>query len=103
MFGVVLAKAGTQYPETPMIEPRSRGVLGRPVKPDDDSRGRSALSLMTLANKNAADHPYAFDIPQTKTGNLFLVVLLLAADRFQLGEHRVHVEVVALFFGRLEF
>src|SRR3954463_2284424 len=27
---VVPAHAGTQYPETPMIEPRSRGVLDHP-------------------------------------------------------------------------
>ena len=27
----------TSIPETPKIEPRSRGVLGRPVKPGDDN------------------------------------------------------------------
>src|SRR6185436_9398104 len=34
---------------------------------------------------------------------LLLVVLLLAADGLQLGEHGVDVEVVFLLFARLEF
>src|ERR1700733_12867465 len=32
-----------------------------------------------------------------------LLLVLLAPDRLQLGEHRVDIEVVALLFGRLEF
>jgi hypothetical protein len=31
------AKRGSSIPETAVIEPKSRGVLDRPVKPDDDS------------------------------------------------------------------
>jgi hypothetical protein len=34
---VIPAEAGIQYAEAPVIEWISRGVLGRPVKPDDDS------------------------------------------------------------------
>jgi hypothetical protein len=33
---VIPAKAGIQYSRAGAIEPRSRGVLGRPVKPGDD-------------------------------------------------------------------
>jgi hypothetical protein len=29
----------SSIPETPMVKPRSRGVLDRPVKPDDDRGG----------------------------------------------------------------
>src|SRR3984957_6300880 len=32
-----------------------------------------------------------------------LLIRLLAADRLQLGEYRVNVEIVALFFGLDEF
>jgi len=34
---VIPAKAGIQYSRAAEIELRSRGVLDRPVKPDDDS------------------------------------------------------------------
>jgi hypothetical protein len=36
---VVIAREGgrSSIPETPVMESRSRGVLDRPVKPDDDS------------------------------------------------------------------
>jgi hypothetical protein len=37
-FSVVIAREGgrSSIPETPVMESRSRGVLDRPVKPDDD-------------------------------------------------------------------
>ena len=34
---VIPAKAGIQYAGKPAIKPIGRGVLGRPVKPGDDS------------------------------------------------------------------
>jgi hypothetical protein len=34
---VIPAKAGIQYSRAVRIEPRSRGVLDRPVEPGDDS------------------------------------------------------------------
>jgi hypothetical protein len=34
---VIPAKAGIQYAGNAVIEPMGRGVLGRPVKPGDDS------------------------------------------------------------------
>jgi hypothetical protein len=34
---VIPAKAGIQYAGKPEIKSRGRGVLGRPVKPGDDS------------------------------------------------------------------
>src|SRR4051812_20710461 len=42
---VVPAKAGTQYAGKVVIEPRSRGVLGRPVEPGDDSGMRGVLFI----------------------------------------------------------
>jgi hypothetical protein len=38
-FSAVIAREGgrSSIPETPAMESRSRGVLDRPVKPDDDS------------------------------------------------------------------
>jgi hypothetical protein len=35
-YVVIPAKAGIQYSEAPAMESKSRGVLDRPVKPDDD-------------------------------------------------------------------
>jgi hypothetical protein len=43
---VIPAKAGIQYSRAPEFKPRRRGVLDRPVKPDDDSR-RCCASIVS--------------------------------------------------------
>jgi hypothetical protein len=50
---VIPAKAGIQYAETPAINPIGRGVLGRPVKPGDDS-GVCGVSVIRITLPAAA-------------------------------------------------
>jgi hypothetical protein len=83
-----------------------RGVLDAPPqcaiahKAGHDGECRGAMS----ANKNAAGCPAAFEIQQPEYEKPLLpVVLFLAADGLELGEHGADVEIVALLFGRLEF
>ena len=45
---VIPAKAGIQYAGTPEIESRGRGVLGRPVKPGDDSGESCAIGSQNV-------------------------------------------------------
>src|SRR3984893_173000 len=56
------------------------------------------------SNPESRDSGSGASAPSRMTTSVVLFLLrLLAADRFQLGEHGVDVEVVALLFGRLEF
>src|SRR5258708_28530975 len=86
------------------------GPGSRPDDEDDGQHGASApLSDLQYShslpqNKNAAGCPAAFEISQTEYERpLLVVVLLLAADGLQLGEHGVDVEIVALLFAGFEF
>src|ERR1700722_15355135 len=77
-----------------MIEPRSRSVLDAP-----HARGMTVVVGAAKCVNAAAPKCVTAAAPVRR---LFLL-LLLAADGLQLREHRVDVEVLALFFGRLEF
>jgi hypothetical protein len=57
-FPAVIAREGgrSSIPETPVMESRSRGVLDRPVKPDDDSylwRSKTTKQSITVVPAKA--------------------------------------------------
>src|SRR3984893_19153982 len=49
-------KRGSSIPETPMMESRGRGVLDRPVKPDDDSSLWSDRAILCVVPAKAGTH-----------------------------------------------
>ena len=53
LSAVVLRESGgPSIPETPVFNPKGRGVLDRPVKPDDDNCGRRGFPLRSLNSYN---------------------------------------------------
>jgi len=47
------ASGASSIPETVVLEPKSRGVLDRPVKPDDDGRGMLVRRSLAKAASRA--------------------------------------------------
>jgi hypothetical protein len=64
-FSAVIAREGgrSSIPETPVMESRSRGVLDRPVKPDDDSSSLEKRNDETIHHRRPRESGMGRTLP----------------------------------------